>query len=152
MSEFENLSIHHGGHWESADNMVYIGGEVVHMKNVDIDYLSVFELQGYAKDLGYRNSMLIWFKITGLSGNESYEEIETDVNVSNMLDYNRGCDFIELFFVEVDEPLSVDYGSGKQKWSPSMSNVPTSCEHFSQELSDDVDVVFEDGGLEEQDA
>ena len=85
------------------------------MKNVDIDYLSVFELQGYAKDLGYRNSMLIWFKIAGLSGNKSYEEIETDVNVSNILDYNWGCDFIELFFVEVDEPLSVDYGSGKQK-------------------------------------
>ena len=33
-----------------------------------------------------------------------------------------------------------------------MSNVPTSCEHFSQELSDDVDDVFEDGGLEEQGA
>ena len=30
-----------------------------------------------------------------------------------MLDYNWGYDFIELFFVEVDEPLSVDYGSEK---------------------------------------
>ena len=106
MGEVMNLVIYHMGQWKSLDNMVYIDGEVFHMKNVDIDYLSMFELQGYAEDMGYKNSMLMWFKISRLSGNESYKEIESDKNVSNMLDYNRGYDFIELFF-EV-EPLSID--------------------------------------------
>ena len=41
--------------------------------------------------------MLIWFKISRLSGNEGCEEIETNKNVQYYLDYNKGCDYIKLF-------------------------------------------------------
>ena len=123
MSEFVNLIIHHSRKWENPGNMVYVDGEVLHMKNVDIDFLSMFELQGYTKDIGYKNAMLMWFKIFGLSGNESYEEIESDKSVLNMLDYNRGCDFLEIYFIEVVEPVSVNDDSGVKKWDPSISNV-----------------------------
>ncbi|CAH9106366.1 unnamed protein product [Cuscuta epithymum] len=42
-----NLWIHHGGKWDCPKKKKqYLGGEVKIMENVDIDFLSMFELEG----------------------------------------------------------------------------------------------------------
>ena len=106
MTERVNLVIHHGGKWQSMDTMVYKGGEVTYYDNIDIDYLSMFEMLGYTKELRYKDGGQMWFKIAGLTGLKSYEEILSDMNVANMLDYNKGMGDIEVYFVE--EGLSID--------------------------------------------
>ncbi|KAF2315942.1 hypothetical protein GH714_040737 [Hevea brasiliensis] len=99
MSIYVNLNSHHGGKWVFKPMMVYEGGQIEYKDYVDIDFLSHFELQSYAKELHY-DYCRIWFRILGLSGDEAFEEIENDSQVNNMLDYNSSADEIDIYFVE----------------------------------------------------
>ncbi|KAF2307536.1 hypothetical protein GH714_029546 [Hevea brasiliensis] len=63
MTKRVNLAIHYGGKWQSIDTMMYDGDEVIYCDATDIDYLSMFEMLGYAKELEHKNGAQMWFKI-----------------------------------------------------------------------------------------
>ncbi|XP_065871778.1 uncharacterized protein [Euphorbia lathyris] len=102
MFEYVKLVIHHGGKWEiTEDDMVYKGGSIKIIEETDVDYLSLFELQGLGFELGYANCCQIWFKIWGLRGEIAYEEITSDKDIFNMFDYNKPLKTFDLFYQEV---------------------------------------------------
>lgn len=109
MSEFVNLKMHYGGHWSWKPHMVYHGDFVENIRN-DIDFMSQFELIGYGEDYGYSNKCRIWFKIAGLTRNESYDKIVSDENINNMIDYNKGQSHIDVYYVGIGNLLVVDEG------------------------------------------
>ncbi|CAH9136122.1 unnamed protein product, partial [Cuscuta epithymum] len=99
MTEYVNLVIHHGGKWDCAKKKrEYLGGEVTKKEKVDIDYLSKFELDGYAEDLGYKDGVQIWFRrfaIKDVCGPAALQEIECDKDVHDMLLSNIMDPYIE---------------------------------------------------------
>ncbi|CAH9085958.1 unnamed protein product, partial [Cuscuta europaea] len=103
MSEYVNLLIHHGGKWDSPkEKKKYVGGHVLKKDKVDIDYVSKFELEGYAADLGYTNGVKMWFRrfsIRELCGPVNLQEIVCDKDVQDMLVCNIMDPHIELYFV-----------------------------------------------------
>ncbi|KAF2310902.1 hypothetical protein GH714_018277 [Hevea brasiliensis] len=60
------------------------------------------------EDYGYTEECRISFRITGVIGDEQYEEILNDQNVNDMLDYNKGEPHIDIYYVGNATPLSVD--------------------------------------------
>ncbi|KAG8652007.1 hypothetical protein MANES_06G044802v8 [Manihot esculenta] len=87
------------------------GGFVKNIRNKDINFLSQFELIGYGEDYGYSNICRIWFKIAGLTENESYKETVSDENVNNMIDYNKRQYHISIYYVGIVNQLVVDEGN-----------------------------------------
>ena len=98
MSQTENLVLHHGGKWSDENYNRCIGGEIAY-KEVDIDYISMFELFGYFSDLGYTTRCRIWYKIAGLSPPEGVEEIVDDRICQEMFDFNKNEDYIDIYYV-----------------------------------------------------
>ena len=74
------------GKWKDDSYKSYEGGSVAY-KTVDIDYISMFELVGFFKDLDYTTGCKIWYKISGLSPPEGIEEIVNDKICQYMLDF-----------------------------------------------------------------
>ncbi|CAH9071397.1 unnamed protein product [Cuscuta epithymum] len=99
--EHVNLWIHHGGKWDCPKKKKqYLGGEVKKMENVDIDYLSKFELDGYAQDLGYTNGVDMWFRrFSEMCGPVSLQEIGCDKDVQDMLVCKIMDPHIDVYFV-----------------------------------------------------
>ena len=107
MEDYVRFVVHYGGKWVRQPDMVYVGGSVAEFK-VDVDKLSYFELRGECMDITEsKKGGRLWFKIWGLSGDEGFEEIESDINVRNMLDYNKGYLNNVLYFVENEDTLNV---------------------------------------------
>ena len=59
------------------------------------------------------------FKIWGLSGDECFEEIESDINVRNILDYNKRYPDNKLYYVENKDALDVKVPEGLYECSDS---------------------------------
>ena len=85
MAEYVNLVMYYDGKWKSETKKVYESGRIRYKYNIDIDYLSFFELLGYGKDFGYKSGCRVWYKISGINGNEGIVEISDDKHVSYML-------------------------------------------------------------------
>ena len=104
MSQTVNLVLHHVGKWSNGTYNRYIGSKIAH-KEVDIDYISIFELFGYFEDLGCIAGCKIWYKIAGLSPPEGVEEIVNDIIFLEMLDFNKNEDHIDIYYVSSGPPL-----------------------------------------------
>ncbi|CAH9059310.1 unnamed protein product, partial [Cuscuta epithymum] len=99
--EHVNLWIHHGGKWDCPKKKKqYLGGEVKIMENVDIDFLSKFEFEGYAQDLGYINGVDMWFRrFSEMCGPVSLQQIGCDKDVKDMLVCKIMDPHIDVYFV-----------------------------------------------------
>ena len=114
MAEVVSFQIHYNSHWNKNDdqNWRYEGGGIKHIRNQDIDYLSFHELLSYRKDdLGYISEADMWFKISKINGTMGLEQIVDDKNVENMLNYNKGDEYIILYYVGIDPLIVIDYGA-----------------------------------------
>ena len=107
MAEYVNLVLFCGGKWKSKTEKVYEGGQIRYKYNIDIDYLSFFELLRYGKDFGYKSGCQVWYKILGISRNEGIVEISDDKHVSYMLQDNKGDEEICLFYTAPIHPLGI---------------------------------------------
>lgn len=59
MAEIVKLVLHHGGQWSDENYTRYENGKIAY-KEVDIDYISMFELFGIFCDLGYKAGCRMW--------------------------------------------------------------------------------------------
>ncbi|CAH9064214.1 unnamed protein product [Cuscuta epithymum] len=138
MTEYVNLLIHHGGKWDCAKRkQEYLGGEVTKKEKVDIDYISKFELHGFAKDLGYQDGVQIWFRrlsIKDVSGSVGLQKIVCDKDVHEMLLDNIMDPYIELYFVSKKSTK----GKGKEKLTggPSIPSQSTDAAHTQSQSAD----------------
>ena len=87
MTNRVELVLHHGENWRSEVELVYEGGTVTYKNNIDTDYVSLFEIVGYGKELGYKKGARIWYQISRVHGSdEAFEEMIDDQNVKNMFE------------------------------------------------------------------
>ena len=67
--------IHHRGKFVDKPNVRYEGGEVTAIHNVDIDKWSYFGALSLVKDLGYGDTMKLWWKVSGKTLNDGLKSI-----------------------------------------------------------------------------
>ena len=134
MTELVTLVLHYGGHWSDNNFTSYVEGDIAY-REVDIDYISMFELFGYFTDLGYNDGCKMWYKISGLSPPEGIEEIVDDRICQDMLDFNKNEDHIDIYGVGIGPPLN----------AVGMENVECGLnQEDDEEFSDDVVILNED--------
>ncbi|KAJ0978912.1 hypothetical protein J5N97_014386 [Dioscorea zingiberensis] len=146
------------GNWRNENEMVYEGGLVEKVESVNVDYISYFSLFQYFTDVGCARGGRMWFKIQGLSGNLGIEEILNDADTSNMLYYNSGYGYVDVFMVEHDPPLvslpsEVPAKEGQQNMGQVRSaenitsyDIPVSCssDESYQPSGESIDEIISD--------
>ena len=50
----------------------------------------------------------MWYRLQGISGNKSLEEILEDKDLLHMLDYNKGNPDMKLHFIKNPDPLNIE--------------------------------------------
>jgi hypothetical protein len=58
-----DIIIHHGGRVQHNPGLTYIGGLTDEVKNYDIDFLSVWKIEAFVREVGYVNDIHYWYKL-----------------------------------------------------------------------------------------
>lgn len=81
------MEFHHGGTFSFRPKRVYTGGRIDTVHGLDPDYISLLELKGWAKELGYHSGVGFYYKMPGLDLDKGLVPLTNDKDVYKMLDY-----------------------------------------------------------------
>lgn len=111
--------VHHMGCLESEPKLHYKGGEVHVFKNLDVDTWSYFEAVGLLKELGYRDSVRLWWKPSSWPFEAGLKLLGLDKDALELSDYAIANKSEVDIYVEhsIDGPSSVreDGGDDEQR-------------------------------------
>jgi hypothetical protein len=85
--------------------LTYIGGLTAEVKYYDVDYLSVWEIEDFVRDLGYVNDLSYWYK---LDGNDMEELGNLLTNDEQVVDFMNFVEVYELKSVHIHVKNRVD--------------------------------------------
>ena len=139
------LKIHHGGAlFEDRGLISYRGGETMFLDWVSTDYISLLELEYFAKKLGYALPILYYFKKDRGYNIDTFEQLLTDRDLLHMLNSLGAVRVANVYFCVPSVPLQVDVGGDECTFEQNevpFHSFPTPNED-EEEL---VDVQVEDG-------
>jgi hypothetical protein len=78
-----DVIIHHGGIVQ-RNLFVYVGGHTDEVREYDVDFLSVWELEDLVMDLRYVNDLRYWYK---LGDNDMDELVKSLTNDEQVVDF-----------------------------------------------------------------
>lgn len=110
MADDFTVEVHHLGHF-IKDPLLYVGGFVNHVDNLEQDKWSKLEVEDIVERLGYTKYKMLWYIIPGLGLEEGLRVIGTDKDAMDMATYVKGHEQIEVYVEHVieqaDESINV---------------------------------------------
>lgn len=91
-----SLRLHHGGLFSSGTDWRYVGGTENIAHNVDLDRMSLQEIFGWLRELGYNGPCRIFHQIS--RSNKCLMLLDTDEKVLGMFNTsNKGSEILDLY-------------------------------------------------------
>ena len=105
-----NFEIHHGGQFLWNPDLVYLGGSISFVDNVDPNKLSYFEIQDICSDVGAVSTSRFHYLIPGGNLEQGLRLINGDDDVVYMCEIHATwpTDKITLHVESGEEPLSIE--------------------------------------------
>jgi hypothetical protein len=100
-----DVIIHYGGRVQHNLGFTYVGGLIDEVKDYDVDYLSVWEIEDLVRDLGYVNDLRYWSK---LDDNDMEKLGKPLTNDEHVVDFLNIVEVYELKSVHIDVEHRVD--------------------------------------------
>jgi hypothetical protein len=103
-----DIIIHHDGKVQHNPGLTYIGGLMDEIKNYDIDFLSVWEIEDVVRDLRYVNDLHYWHKLDDNDIDELGKPLTNDVvDFLNIIEVYE-CSSVHIYVEHrVDVPIIV---------------------------------------------
>jgi hypothetical protein len=102
-----DITIHHGGVVQHNPSLQYVGGLTDEIKNYDVDFLLVWEIEDVVRDLGYVNDLIYWYKMDDNDVEELGKPLTNDEHIVNFLNIVEVYELknVHIYVVHrVDEP------------------------------------------------
>lgn len=87
------LKLHHGGTFSKESRDFYAGGEISEFE-LDLDKLSIFEISGYANDIGYHSVDFFTVKDPGGQG---YKDVTSDKDLLSLCRVLKSGDRLDVY-------------------------------------------------------
>ncbi|KAH7854192.1 hypothetical protein Vadar_011227 [Vaccinium darrowii] len=132
--EYFTIKLNHGGNLVKEDVVeYYIDGTVNYFDYCDNDRISRIELQAMCKEVGYVEELSLYYKVCGSDGKWAFKNIQTDGDVTNMVQCLSN-ELLELYSVEsvIEQNKFVDVDVTNWVWD---------CGTFSQDNFTFVDLA-----------
>ncbi|KAH7845627.1 hypothetical protein Vadar_004158 [Vaccinium darrowii] len=95
--EYFTIKLNHGGNLVKEDVVEYcIDGTVNYFDYCNNDRISRTELQAMCKEVGYVEELSLYYKVCDSDGKWAFKNIQTDGDVTNMVQYLRYFTFVDL--------------------------------------------------------
>lgn len=122
MADKITMIIHHGGKFTESFGLCrnvykhYLGGKVSEFTNIDVDFLSYFEISDYVKkDLGYNGLCKLYYKSIMKSMSTGLKLLYNDDQINDLIAETEGTKAINIY---------VDHLDDEQTLEPVDNNVP----------------------------